>query len=156
MLNMAKAFVYRNLHKKCWSIRHEGKVIAHAPRVFLWDGEFQVSEFGNARVRKEKRKNVHAYVVADLEDVWVSNDTTLLNDNTGLFKFDLLKKLGETNTKRVTYQPYKMKSFKEVESDKPVFAATTVYLTARSSVYTQDMSPPNLRRRLKEKGVDNG
>ena len=94
--------------------------------------------------------------MADLENVWVANDSTLLKDNTGLFQFDLLKKLGETNTNRVTYQPYKMKCFREVESDEPIFAAETVYLTARGSVFTPDMNPlaNNAKVKAKKKGVD--
>ena len=138
---MTRAFVYRNLHKKCWSIRKDDLVIAHAPSVYMWDAEFKVSEAGNQRVRKEKRKNVHAYVIADLENIWVSPDTNFLQDDTGLFPFDLLKDLGEHNTERITYQPYKMKTFQEVDSGKPVLEASHVYLTARGAVYTPDMTP---------------
>ena len=60
--------VYLNLNKKygdgqhMYSIRQSGKVVGHAPYVHLLEVEFVVKEKGRDRVRKEKRKNVHAWV----------------------------------------------------------------------------------------------
>ena len=54
--------VYRNLHKGMWSVRQDGKVKAHLPRLILKDVEFRVGAKGRERVRREHRKNVHAYV----------------------------------------------------------------------------------------------
>jgi hypothetical protein len=53
-------FVYRNLHKKCLSVRQGGIVKCHAENVVLMDCEFKVSIKGRDRVRKEGKKNVHA------------------------------------------------------------------------------------------------
>ena len=52
---------YWNLHKKQWSIRHKGRVIQHTPTCRLLNVTWVVQPGGNARVRREKRKNVHAF-----------------------------------------------------------------------------------------------
>lgn len=67
-----KVFVYRNLHKKCYSIRScsgkdAGRVIGHAPLVHLEDCEYRVSEAGRNRVLKLRRKQVHAGVVGMMD-----------------------------------------------------------------------------------------
>ena len=73
--------VYYNLHKKCLSIRYKGKVIEHAREVTLTDARFHVQPAGRARVLREKKKNVHAYVSGKLkESFWftqVQTRTTL-------------------------------------------------------------------------------
>jgi len=56
-----KVDVYWNLHKKCYSVRHKGKVIAHLDRVALRDVEWIVQPAGREKVLSEKRKNVHAF-----------------------------------------------------------------------------------------------
>ena len=86
---MSKVFVYRNLRKKCWSIRDvkTGLVIAHKDTVILSWAEFKVSEAGRQRVLREQRKNVHAGIQGVLSEV----DNTL-----GL---------------RVSYNPYKGPNF---------------------------------------------
>jgi hypothetical protein len=58
--------VYYNLHKKRLSVRNKGKVIKHADIVALENVKFHVQPAGQAKVRREKRKNVHAYVAGDL------------------------------------------------------------------------------------------
>ena len=55
-----KVFVYKNLHKNCWSVRQDGLVKAHAKCLYMWDCLFQVNQKGRERVIKEKQKNVHA------------------------------------------------------------------------------------------------
>lgn len=55
---------YRNLHTGLWSIvdRGTGRVASHRPAVLLVDVQLVVQPAGNLRVRKEGRKNVHAFV----------------------------------------------------------------------------------------------
>jgi len=61
----AKYYIYRNLHTGGFSVRYKGEVIDR-PNVFGADGvTFKVNEGGRQRVIKEKKKNVHAFVVAD-------------------------------------------------------------------------------------------
>ena len=62
-----KVDVYRNLHNGLYSIKarsgiFKGLVVAHARQVWLDDVEFVVSEAGRARVLREKKKYVHAFV----------------------------------------------------------------------------------------------
>jgi len=111
-----KVFIYRNLHKSCWSIRYDGVVVAHTPAAFVWGGEFSVSEAGNERVRKEKRKNVHAYVVCEIDDLWISKNAKVMK-SIGLEKYSksLLNSLGRTAPIKVRYRPYKRKHFEGVD-----------------------------------------
>jgi hypothetical protein len=61
--------VYWNIRRKCFSIqeRVDGrwKVTAHAERLVLDVVSFTVSLKGQARVRRDGAKNVHAFMVAD-------------------------------------------------------------------------------------------
>jgi len=59
---------YRNLHRKCLSVKQGGLVKCHVENVVLKDATFVVSEKGRERVRKEKQKNVHAYVKGTVVD----------------------------------------------------------------------------------------
>lgn len=63
---LLKVKVYWNLHKKCWSIQHKGKVIGHTNSVLLSDCKLSVSQKGRERVLREKRKNVHAFAAGNL------------------------------------------------------------------------------------------
>ena len=56
--------VYRNLNNGMWSIRdaRTKQILAHATDVLLYDPTFHVQPAGRERVRRERRKNVHAYV----------------------------------------------------------------------------------------------
>ena len=55
---------YYNLHKKCFSVQDykTGKVVEHTNRLYLSNALFVVRKSGNERVKKEGRKNVHAFV----------------------------------------------------------------------------------------------
>ena len=57
-----KVEVYRNLHKKCWSVRQGGIVKFHCDAINLKDCLFVVQPAGRAKVLREKKKNVHAFV----------------------------------------------------------------------------------------------
>jgi len=54
--------VYWNLHKRCYSIKYQNKVIAHTSHINLINITFKVSEASRQRVIKHRHKNVHAYV----------------------------------------------------------------------------------------------
>lgn len=92
-----KVFVYRNLHKKCFSVKclKTKKVIAHVDSITLINAVFKVSEAGRQRVLRERQKNVHAGVVGHIADVNLICQTT-----------------------RVTYNPYKFDSFVDSEGKK--------------------------------------
>lgn len=65
-----KAKCYRNLNKPgvTWSVVNSstGLVDQYANTVILKDVKFKISKSGQSRVRKQKRKNVHAFVVGNI------------------------------------------------------------------------------------------
>jgi hypothetical protein len=79
---------YWNLHKKKWSLqdRKTGRVFTHVDAITLADGKFVVRPAGQAKVRREGKKNVHAFAVGDV---------SLRN---GFRQTD--------NSRRVKYNPY--------------------------------------------------
>jgi len=57
--------IYRNLHNDTFSIRRNGKVVKHLAnwqRIFLKDVKFAVQPAGREKVRREGKKNVHAFI----------------------------------------------------------------------------------------------
>jgi len=58
--------VYWNTHLQCWSVMQKGKVIGHTSYVTLSNVVPIISLAGQARVRREKRKDVHAYLEGDI------------------------------------------------------------------------------------------
>ena len=108
--------VYYNLHKKCLSIRHKGKVIEHAQEVTLTDARFHVQQAGRERVLKQKRKNVHAYISGKLKET---------------FWFTQAPKYIWTAKQRVTYNPYKYKNFVNKKTLKPVASAEVVHISGK-------------------------
>ena len=57
-----RVYIYFNLHKKVWSVRQDGKVVAHTKYIMLKDARFLVGQAGRKKVLREKKKNVHAGV----------------------------------------------------------------------------------------------
>ena len=108
--------VYYNLHKKCLSIRHKGKVIEHAQEVTLTDARFHVQQAGRERVLKQKRKNVHAYISGKLKET---------------FWFTQAPKYIWTAKQHVTYNPYKYKNFVNKKTLKPVASAEVVHISGK-------------------------
>tara|TARA_Y100001951_G_scaffold52289_1_gene41402 strand:+ start:390 stop:737 length:348 start_codon:yes stop_codon:yes gene_type:complete len=101
--------VYYNLHKKCLSVRKRGLVIDHVSSILLKNAEFVVQPAGRRKVLKEKRKNVHAYV---------------RGERVAVASFD-------GKSERITYNPYKNKSFVSVETGKPVYKKSIVAITGK-------------------------
>mgnify|MGYP001304335971 FL=1 len=87
-----KIEVYFNLHKKTWSVRQSGRVVGHTDSIQVRNPQYVVSQKGNERVRREQKKNVHAFVRGYVVD--------------GLPIFPDKQKF-------VSYNPYKNNSFVE-------------------------------------------
>jgi hypothetical protein len=64
-----KVRCYWNLHKRLWSIQDAKtrRIVGHADKLLLRDATFTTSEAGRMRVRKEGKKNVHAFACGTLE-----------------------------------------------------------------------------------------
>lgn len=139
-----RVFVYKNLHKDCWSIRaldgeHKGRVVAHADRVILKDVQFRVSEAGRQRVIREGRKNVHAGVVGRLSSIshdatWRYDvdlpEVTTLDDEHDDIIIEVFKTVDEAYP--VTYNPYKFSSFVYAGTHEPVREANSVSMFPNS------------------------
>ena len=102
-----KVEVYRNLHKDCWSVRQRGIVRFHCSRINLKDCKFVVQPAGHAKVVREKKKNVHAFVRGHLCDE---------AEDIQVFCWD-----------DIYYNPYKAASFVDFQ-DHPVHTADFVDL----------------------------
>ena len=108
-----KIEVYRNLHKKCWSVRQDGLVKFHCEKVCLKGCKFAVQPAGRARVLRENRKNVHAFVRGYL---W---NEKLPTDNQDIENHHIWD--------NVSYNPYKAATFVD-DTNNPVYEAAFVDL----------------------------
>jgi hypothetical protein len=106
-----RVMVYYNLHKHTFSVQKNGLVVLHADYVKLRDVEFRVRQGGKEKVRKEKSKNVHAFVIGDLTDYCQYPCDDIPEEPVG----DI-----------VTYNPYKYDTFVYKETEEPVINATEV------------------------------
>jgi hypothetical protein len=100
--------VYRNLNRKCLSIRDPEmrKVIGHVDSVLLLGARFVVSEAGRQRVLRTRQKNVHAVV----RGIMVAQPTRA------------------PEWKRVRYDPYAAETFVWQETGEPAYGACRVYI----------------------------
>ena len=105
--------IYRNLHKKCFSIRKNGKVVDYLyddQELHLVDAKFRVQPAGRERVRRENKKNVHAYVKGTVAPLG------------GLQRKTLFTMCFQT----ASYEPYTMESFETFPDETPIFEAPHV------------------------------
>ena len=100
-------FVYKNLHKDCWSVKQDGLTKAHTKEINMWDCKFQVNAKGRQRVLDEQRKNVHAGIKGYIDE----------------FDLDL------PNPVEVTYNPYKYNSFVDKAPESPIYYMDNAKLT---------------------------
>lgn len=106
-----KVFVYKNLHKDCWSIKQDGLVKAHSEEVRMWDCAFQVNAKGRQKVLDEQRKNVHAGIKG-----YIDNDQQV------------------PSGVEVTYNPYKYDSFVDKTTELPIYSSQFTTLTKHKVV----------------------
>lgn len=106
--------VYWNLHKGAWSVRDRKTrlVVARVDAITLTDVQFKVSAAGNARVRSEGRKNVHAFARGRLETIGA----------------DVFDPAGRS----ITYNPYKYTTFVTADDEVPVRFARMAWLSGRT------------------------
>ena len=106
-----KVMVYYNLHKHTFSVTYDSKVIMYADYVKLDDVEFRVRKGGKERVRSEKSKNVHAFVIGRLLDYC---------------EYPCEDIPSPSSDKVVTYNPYKHDTFVFKNTEEPVYYAQEV------------------------------
>ncbi len=64
---MPRVHAYKNLTTGTYSLREGGKVVAHPTHVLLRDVEFRVANSERQRAIRTGQRNVHAYIVGELE-----------------------------------------------------------------------------------------
>ena len=115
-----KVEVYRNLHKDCFSIRKQGRVVGYLyddgqhyrpTELYLTNVKFVVQKAGRERVIREQRKNVHAFVRG------------IVTKTGGLHREGVRRKC----IRRVTYDPYKMETFQDQDGNM-ITEATDVFI----------------------------
>lgn len=106
-----KVMVYYNLHKHTFSVKHADRVILHADFVKLENVEFRVRSGGREKVRDEKQKNVHAFVIGTLVDYCQYPCETLPEPPSDIV---------------VTYNPYKYDTFVIKATGEPILNANAV------------------------------
>jgi len=100
-MNKALFYMYRNLHKDLFSVKHRGLVIEHTDNIEMTNVIFKVSEKGRNRVLKEKRKNVHAVL--------------------GFDNYKLNKNIDISNMIEIYYDPYIYSDFVIKSTKKPIY-----------------------------------
>ena len=120
---MSRVETYRNLHTGTFSVRalegaRKGRVFFHPTRVVVDNATFVVQPAGNAKVRVEGKKNVHAFVRGDLNDTYVEVD--------------------EAVYRKATYNPYQNDTFVDKETGQPVLRAARVILDIDTGVWYTD------------------
>lgn len=119
-----KVMVYYNLHKHTFSIQKNGLVVLHADYVKLKNVEFRVRVGGKEKVRKEKSKNVHAFVIGTLEDFceYPCDDLPI-----------------EPEGEVVTYNPYLYDSFVFKKTKEPIYNANdVVMINSKNKIFVID------------------
>ncbi len=123
-----KVDVYRNLHKKCMSVRSRekddyGRVVSHLNSLLLGDCKFVVRPAGRIRVILDKRKNVHAFVRGTLK--------------IGYGRPYDLSTIRVDKWVEVTYNPYMFETFVVKSTGQPIMKADQV-LMIDGKVYARD------------------
>lgn len=126
--------VYYNLHRKCLSMRVKGVVVDHPHTVVLKNVKFRVQPAGRAKVLKEKRKNVHAFVCGQLVETY------------GLRSWEMgsnvynEKKIFSTDF-QVIYNPYKYKTFIKKDNGESIFETYKYTLINNKEIWVGDWMP---------------
>jgi hypothetical protein len=103
--------VYRNLHRGCYSVSQQGRVIFHIAEISLVDCTMVVRQAGRNRCLRERRKNVHAFIAGHVATATRSNAPST----------------------RLRYDPYESDAWRTIDKDgneKKVCQAEAVFCGA--------------------------
>jgi len=116
-----KIDAYVNLHKTraakhlVYSIRHRGRVIGHTSQLAIKGPTFVVGKAGRERVRRERKKNVHAFVRGEIDEV-----SFYMNQALGKEQVIVVTPLTPVF---VSYNPYKNETFVRRDTGEPITSA---------------------------------
>lgn len=103
--------IYKNLHKGLFSIRQNGKVVAHVASFSMIKPSFKVNEKARLKVIESGVKNVHAFIIGKLIEIdCTDNDLIISNPHT-----------------RIRYNPYHFSSFVIGVNSAPIYRAEKIY-----------------------------
>jgi len=163
--------VYYNLQKDCLSVidAETGLLYCHAHRVELHNAKFRVQLAGRNRVVKEKRKNVHAYIVGDCHDIGeVSKERHRLVRGK-VEKYEICQCEGTMwceecipesaeQFRHATYNPYKHDTFVDDVSGESLFKSERVVIRDKTAIgplynifYIPEPKPESGRRKKSRK-----
>lgn len=91
--------VYRCLTRKgkVYSIKQNGKVVAHATHLSMKNCKFVVNKAGNLRCKERKERNVHAYIQGTISKSGIMGMDAFKDDN--------------ALPAKISYNPYSDESF---------------------------------------------
>lgn len=124
---MTRVETYYNLHKRCLSYRPSGGRVKHARAMILNDVSFDVQPAGRAKVLREQKKNVHAFVRG--VPSWIAGLDDGLEDYTP-------SNMERQRYRKITYNPYKHGSFVFADTGAPINKATQVAIIDRDIYLT--------------------
>jgi|OM-RGC.v1.023804770 hypothetical protein len=140
LINSGKTVsVYYNLHRKCLSMRVKGVVVDHPHAVVLKNVKFRVQPAGRAKVLKEKRKNVHAFVCGQLVETYgeVLHTSPCVN---GLWGSQPHQQQIFSPDFQVVYNPYRDKTFIK-GSGESIFETYKYTLINNKEIWVGDWIP---------------
>ena len=163
--------VYYNLQKDCLSVidAETGLLYCHAHRVELHDAKFRVQLAGRNRVIKEKRKNVHAYIVGKCHDIGELPKERYHLVRGKVESYDICQCEGTMwceecvpesaeQFRHATYNPYKYDTFVDDVSGESLFKSERVVIRDRTAVgphynifYIPEQKPEPSRRKKSRK-----
>jgi len=163
--------VYYNLQKECLSVidAETGLLYCHAHRVELHDAKFRVQLAGRNRVIKEKRKNVHAYIVGKCHDIGELPKERYHLVRGKVESYDICQCEGTMwceecvpesaeQFRHATYNPYKYDTFVDDVSGESLFKSERVVIRDRTAVgphynifYIPEQKPEPSRRKKSRK-----
>lgn len=110
--------IYFNLHTQLFSIKDcgTGLVVAHGNGIMVEDIEFRVHQAGRERVLREKKKNVHAFVI-------------------GKYVGTAPEEVMSIPMRDAYYNPYKQDSFTDSKTDRKLSKAAIGYLNNKKVKY---------------------
>jgi hypothetical protein len=169
--------VYFNLQKDCLSVidAETGLLYCHAHRVEIHNAKFRVQEAGRQRVIKDKRKNVHAYIIGDCHNIgdvqpyrFAKARSPLLDSKEFIKEWicecegtmwceECIPESGE-QFRHGYYNPYKHKTFVDDINNTPLLRSERVIIRDRTAVgphynifYIPEQKPEPSRRKKSRK-----
>jgi hypothetical protein len=100
-----------------------GLVVGHAKDLFLDASEFRVRKGGRKKVIKDKRKNVHAFVIGNIVSL-----SSYGKDDVG----------AGYSYRQVKYNPYKNETFVYADTGEPCLNANIVMMREDRTVWAVD------------------